>query len=62
MVRPLGGPPAWRSPIHAYIADSLRQFPALEDYHRLLRHCDFEIIQARFFYLGLLELVLVRKQ
>ncbi|HKL25515.1 MAG TPA: class I SAM-dependent methyltransferase [Desulfuromonadales bacterium] len=54
----LHGDPA----IHAYIADSLRQFPALEDYHRLLRHCDFEIIQARFFYLGLLELVLVRKQ
>ena len=53
----LHGKPA----IHAYIADSLLQFPDRKAYHDILCGNGFEIIHTEIFYFGLLELVLVRK-
>jgi demethylmenaquinone methyltransferase/2-methoxy-6-polyprenyl-1,4-benzoquinol methylase len=47
--------------IHAYIADSLKQFPARDDYHLLVKKSGFEIVSSRLFYFGMLELVVLRK-
>lgn len=47
--------------IHAYIADSLKQFPPRGDYHRLVRDSGFDIVSTRLFYFGMLELLVVRK-
>lgn len=47
--------------IHAYIADSLRQFPARGDYYRMIRGSGFELVSSRLFYGGMLELVVIRK-
>jgi demethylmenaquinone methyltransferase/2-methoxy-6-polyprenyl-1,4-benzoquinol methylase len=47
--------------IHAYIADSLKQFPDRKNFHLLLRKAGLELISSRLFYAGILELVLVRK-
>lgn len=47
--------------IHAYIADSLKQFPARDEYHQLVRDSGFEVIATRLFYFGMLELLLIRK-
>jgi len=48
--------------IHAYIADSLRQFPTRADYHELVRRTGFDIVCSRVFYFGMLELVVIRKR
>lgn len=47
--------------IHAYIADSLKQFPARADYYLLVKKSGFEIISSRLFYFGMLELLVIRK-
>ena len=47
--------------IHAYIADSLEQFPSRDDYHQLTRRTGFEIVSSRLFYFGMLELLVIRK-
>jgi len=47
--------------IHAYIADSLEQFPPREEYHRLVRRTGFELVSSRLFYFGMLELLVIRK-
>lgn len=47
--------------IHAYIADSLKQFPPRDRYHRLVGDCGLEIVSTRLFYFGMLELLVVRK-
>ena len=47
--------------IHAYIADSLKQFPARTDFYRLVRSSGFELVSSRLFYFGMLELLVVRK-
>jgi len=47
--------------IHAYIADSLKQFPTRDDYYLLVKNSGFEIISSRLFYFGMLELLVIRK-
>jgi len=47
--------------IHAYIADSLKQFPPRDDYHQMVRRAGFEIVASQLFYFGMLELVVIRK-
>ena len=47
--------------IHAYIADSLQQFPPRADYHEMVRRTGFEIVSSRLFYFGMLELLVIRK-
>ena len=47
--------------IHAYIADSLKQFPPREEYHRLVRESGFQIQSTRLFYFGMLELLVATK-
>ena len=47
--------------IHAYIADSLEQFPDRENFHLQLGAAGLELISSRLFYAGMLELSLVRK-
>lgn len=47
--------------IHAYIADSLKQFPPRDDYHRMVRECGFDVVSSRLFYFGMLELLVIRK-
>lgn len=47
--------------IHAYIADSLKQFPPRAEYHRQAASCGFEIVETRLFYFGMLELLVLRK-
>lgn len=47
--------------IHAYIADSLKQFPIRDDYYRLVRQSGFEPVSSQLFYFGMLELLLMRK-
>lgn len=47
--------------IHAYIADSLRQFPDRIEFHRLIRRNGFQLVSTHLLYGGMLELVLVRK-
>ena len=47
--------------IHAYIADSLEQFPPREEYHQLVQRTGFDIVSCRLFYFGMLELVVIRK-
>ena len=47
--------------IHAYIADSLKQFPTRYRYHDLMREAGFEIVSSRLFYFGMLELLVLRK-
>ena len=47
--------------IHAYIADSLKQFPPRDDYHRMVRRCGFDVVSSRLFYFGMLELLVIRK-
>ncbi len=48
--------------IHAYIADSLEQFPDRKNFHLLIRDTGLELISSRLFYAGMLELSLVRKR
>lgn len=48
--------------IHAYIADSLRQFPSRDAYHQLLRRSGFDVISCRLFYFGMLELLVIQKK
>jgi demethylmenaquinone methyltransferase/2-methoxy-6-polyprenyl-1,4-benzoquinol methylase len=48
--------------IHAYIADSLKQFPSRNDYYRLARISGFDLIFSRLFYFGMLELLVIRKR
>ncbi|HBG05491.1 MAG: hypothetical protein A2075_21055 [Geobacteraceae bacterium GWC2_58_44] len=47
--------------IHAYIADSLEQFPPRDDYHELVRRTGFDLVSSRLFYFGMLELLVIRK-
>lgn len=47
--------------IHAYIADSLKQFPTRDDYYLLVKNSGFEIVSSRLFYFGMLELLVIRK-
>jgi len=47
--------------IHAYIADSLEQFPDRKSFHQLIGDTGLELIASRLFYAGMLELSLVRK-
>lgn len=47
--------------IHAYIADSLEQFPPRTEYHRLVQRRGFAIISCRLFYFGMLELLVIQK-
>lgn len=47
--------------IHAYIADSLKQFPDRKNFHLLIGEVGLELITSRLFYAGMLELSLVRK-
>jgi ubiquinone/menaquinone biosynthesis methyltransferase len=47
--------------IHAYIADSLEQFPPREEYHQMIQRTGFDIVYLRLFYFGMLELVVIRK-
>ncbi len=47
--------------IHAYIADSLKQFPDRKNFHLQLGAAGLELITTRLFYAGMLELSLVRK-
>jgi demethylmenaquinone methyltransferase/2-methoxy-6-polyprenyl-1,4-benzoquinol methylase len=47
--------------IHAYIADSLEQFPPREEYHQLVQQAGFTIISSRLFYFGMLELLVIQK-
>lgn len=47
--------------IHAYIADSLKQFPPRDDYHQMVRSTGFVIVASQLFYFGMLELVVIRK-
>ena len=47
--------------IHAYIADSLKQFPSRADYHDLVRRSGFDIVASQLFYFGMLELLVLRK-
>ena len=48
--------------IHAYIADSLEQFPSRDNYHHLVRRTGFDIVSSRLFYFGILELLVIRKK
>ena len=48
--------------IHAYIADSLEQFPPREEYHQLIQRTGFAIVSCRLFYFGMLELVVIQKR
>jgi ubiquinone/menaquinone biosynthesis methyltransferase len=48
--------------IHAYIADSLKQFPTRDNYYQLIRQSGFSLISSRFFYFGMLELLVIRKE
>jgi demethylmenaquinone methyltransferase/2-methoxy-6-polyprenyl-1,4-benzoquinol methylase len=48
--------------IHAYIADSLKQFPTRENYYQLVRKSGFELISSQLFYFGMLELLVIRKE
>lgn len=47
--------------IHAYIADSLKQFPTRNAYYLLVKKSGFEMISSRLFYFGMLELLVIRK-
>ncbi|MFZ4855500.1 MAG: ubiquinone/menaquinone biosynthesis methyltransferase [Desulfuromonadaceae bacterium] len=47
--------------IHAYIADSLEQFPPRDEYHQLIRRTGFAIVSSRSFYFGMLELLVIKK-
>ncbi len=47
--------------IHAYIADSLKQFPDRNNLHLLIGESGLDLIASRRFYAGMLELSLVRK-
>lgn len=47
--------------IHAYIADSLQQFPDRNNFHRLIGEAHLELIKSRLFYAGMLELSVLRK-
>jgi len=47
--------------IHAYIADSLKQFPPRGEYHQLVQHIGFTIVSCRSFYFGMLELLVMQK-
>jgi demethylmenaquinone methyltransferase/2-methoxy-6-polyprenyl-1,4-benzoquinol methylase len=47
--------------IHAYIADSLEQFPSREEYHQLVQRSGFTIVSCRSFYFGMLELLVLQK-
>jgi len=47
--------------IHAYIADSLKQFPDRKNFHLLIEKTGLELIASRLFYAGMLELSLLRK-
>jgi len=47
--------------IHAYIADSLEQFPDRKNFHLLIGEAGLELTASRLFYAGMLELSLVRK-
>jgi len=48
--------------IHAYIADSLKQFPTRDNYYRLVRESGFELVSSQLFYFGMLELLVIRKK
>ena len=47
--------------IHAYIADSLKQFPDRKNFHLLIGEAGLELISSRLFYAGMLELSLLHK-
>jgi len=47
--------------IHAYIADSLKQFPDRKNFHLLIGAAGLELVSSRLFYAGMLELSLVCK-
>lgn len=47
--------------IHAYIADSLKQFPPRNTYHEKIRELGFDLVSSRLFFCGMLELLLIRK-
>lgn len=48
--------------IHAYIADSLKQFPARDDYYQLVRASGLDLVSSQLFYFGMLELLVIRKK
>lgn len=47
--------------IHAYIADSLKQFPARDNYYQIVRQAGFSLVSSRLFYGGMMELLVVSK-
>lgn len=47
--------------VHAYIAASLQTFPERDALHALVRAEGFELLRSRRFYLGIMELLLLRK-
>ncbi len=48
--------------IHAYIADSLQQFPNRKNFHQLIHDTNLQLIKSRLFYAGMLELSVLRKE
>jgi demethylmenaquinone methyltransferase/2-methoxy-6-polyprenyl-1,4-benzoquinol methylase len=48
--------------IHGYVAASLQAFPARPHFHKLLRDRGFEPIRSRRFYLGIVEITVIRKR
>jgi demethylmenaquinone methyltransferase/2-methoxy-6-polyprenyl-1,4-benzoquinol methylase len=48
--------------IHAYIADSLEQFPPREEYHQLIQRTGFAMVSCRLFYFGMLEFLVIQKK
>jgi ubiquinone/menaquinone biosynthesis methyltransferase len=48
-------------PEHAYIAESLRQFPDHTELMRQIQEAGFEITKTRSIYLGTLKLILLRR-
>jgi len=48
--------------IHGYIAESLKTFPDRVRLRELLFEWDFDLTRSRLFYLGILELIILRKR
>lgn len=49
-------------PEHAYIAESLRLFPDIHEFQRQLEASGFQIQRSRLFYLGTLQLTVLRRR
>ena len=49
------------SEVHGYVAESLAVFPERRRFARVLREEGFEVVLARRFFLGIMELLLLRR-